>query len=186
MKNGMKNRTAAGRWGIAALTVAALVAASLPAGSSAHSASTITTGAYVGKTSQGQVIKFKIARAKCDSPRPPYKFHEGICFEGELYNTKLQAYYPKVLEPCSDDTTYSDPLYAASYRLSLSSSGAMSYKVRGLGGTLTPNGSLTMISIQIKRGKATGAFRQTESYDSGNGPVYCDSKVVKFTAHAGR
>ncbi len=91
-----------------------------------------------------------------------------------------------MLEPCSDGSTHSDPLYAASYRLSLSSSGAMSYKVRGLGSMLTPNGSQTMITIQIKRGTATGTLRQTESYDSGNGPVYCDSKVVKFTAHAGR
>jgi hypothetical protein len=180
----MRTRNRRGSLGLAVVAVVALgVAAFLPAGSSAHpSRSSIATGRYVGTTSQGQKIKFKIEAEKCDSPHPPFKLHSGICFVGELYNTSLQAYYPKVLEPCSDGSTYSDPLYAASYQLLLSSSGSMSYHVRGLGSTLKPNGSLTTISIQIKHAKATGTLRQTESLDNGAGPVSCDSKVVKFTA----
>jgi hypothetical protein len=169
---------------LVAISVAAVSAAALaPAGSSAHArAASIATGRYVGKTSQGQPIKFRIVQARCDSPHPPFKLHKAICFKGQIYNPSLSAYYPKVLEPCSDGTTYSDPLYAASYELSLSAKGSMSWRVRGLGSTLTTNGSLTTITVQIKHSSASGTLRQTESYDSGNGPVNCDSKVVKFTA----
>lgn len=164
-------------------TVAALLGlALLPAGSSASGASSVLTGKYVGKTSQGQPIKFKIASARCDSPSPPYAFHRAICFEGEIYDSRSQGYYPRVLEPCSDGTTYSDPLYVASNQLSLSSSGSLSYHARGLGGSLTQNASLSSLTLKIKRGVATGTLHQTESYDVGNGPVYCDSQVVTFTA----
>jgi hypothetical protein len=155
----------------------------LPASSSASATGSATTGRYVGKTSQKQPIRFKIASAKCDSPRPPYAFHKGICFEGEIYNAHLQSYYPRVLEPCSDHSTFSDPLYAASYRLSLTSSGALSWTVKGLGSTLTPDGSVSTLTLKVKHSSVTGSLRQTESYDAGNGPIHCDSHVVKFTAH---
>jgi hypothetical protein len=165
--------------------VAAAAAAFLLAGAPGVPASTaaVTTGQYVGKTSQGQPIRFKIVTGKCDSPRPPYKFHQAVCFQGQVYDRKLDAFYPKVLEPCSDGTTYSDPLYAASYKLSLTSSGSLSWTVRGLGSTLTSGGSLTTIKLQVKHGKATGTLRQTESYDTGAGAVSCDSKTITFTAH---
>ena len=145
--------------------------------------SSVKTGRYVGTTSQGQPIKFKIERSHCDSPRPPYKLHSATCFQGQVYDPKLDAYYPKVLEPCSDGTTYADPLYAASYQLSLTASGFLSYTVHGLGGTLTPNGSLSTFKLQLKGSRASGTLRQTESYNTGAGNVDCDSKTVRFTAH---
>lgn len=167
------------------LAVAALLALGglLATAAVSRGATAFATGTYVGRTAQKQVIRFKVAAAKCDSPRPPYAFHRGICFEGVVYNARLAEYYPLVQEPCSDGTTYSDPLYVASYNLSFTSTGYLKYTVRGLGLTLTDNGSLSTMTIQVKGRTATGSLHQTESYDTGNGPVYCDSKVVKFTAH---
>jgi hypothetical protein len=141
------------------------------------------TGQYVGKTSQGQPIKFKIKQGRCDSPRPPYAFHSGICFEGEVYDRKLDSFYPKVIEPCSQGAAESDSLYVASYQLSLTSSGFVSFTRHGLGLTLTPNGSLSTFKLQVTGSRASGTLRQTESYDSGAGPTHGDSKTVRFTAH---
>jgi hypothetical protein len=86
-----------------------------------------------------------------------------------------------VLEPCSDHTTYKDPLYVASYKLSLSG-GKLSYSERGLGSTLEPGASISSIKLDVRGSKATGTLHQTESYDTGGGDVYCDSKTVSFTA----
>jgi hypothetical protein len=167
---------------MAAATITALAAAAiLPASSAAHAPKpAFATGSYVGTTSQGQAIEFKIAKAKCDSPSPPYKLHKATCFEGELYGTS--EYYPEVLERCSDGSTYSDPLYGASYQLSLSASGSLTYSVSGLGSTVTPGASLSTFTLHLKSTKATGTLHQTESYDNGNGAVSCDSQVVTFTA----
>jgi hypothetical protein len=161
--------------------LATMVALSAGAGAAAATPR-VATGRYVGKTSQGQAFKFKIESARCDSPRPPFTFHSALCFQGEISNRKLSEYYPKVLEPCSNGTTYSDALYAASYQLSLTSAGFLSYTVHGLGLTLQPNASLTTIKLQVKGSRASGTLRQTESYDTGAGDVYCDSKTVTFTA----
>jgi hypothetical protein len=168
--------------GIAASTIAVLCAAALsPAISAAHPRkASFATGSYVGTTSQGQPIQFKIAKTKCDSPTPPYKLHKATCFIGEPYGPA--AYFPKVLEPCSDGSTYSDPLYAASYELSLSSSGSMTYSVKGLGSTVIANASVSMLSVHVKGTGASGTLHQTESYDTGNGTISCDSQVVTFTA----
>jgi hypothetical protein len=178
----MRRRIVSARLGIVGATIGVLCAAALsPAISAAHARKpSFATGSYVGTTSQGQPIQFKIAKAKCDSPSPPYKLHEATCFEGELYGTG--DYYPKVLEPCTDGSTYSDPLYAASYELSLSSSGSMTYSVKGLGSTVIANASVSMLSIHVKGAKASGTLHQTESYDTGNGTVSCDSQLVTFTA----
>jgi hypothetical protein len=162
------------------LAVALTGSAVVPAVSSAGGPS-FKTGRYQGKTSQGQTIKFSIVKSTCDSPRPPYAFHKAYCFKGLISNPKLQAYYPTVLEPCSDHTTYKDPLYVASYKLSLSG-GKLSYSERGLGSTLEPGGSISSIKLAVRGSKATGTLHQTESYDTGNGDVYCDSKTVSFTA----
>jgi hypothetical protein len=170
------------RLGIVAATIAALAtAAFLPASSAAHARKpAFATGSYAGTTSQGQPIQFKIVKGKCDSPSPPYKFHKATCFEGELYATG--DYYPKMLEPCSDGSTYSDPLYAASYELSLSSSGSMTYSVNGLGSTVVANASVSSLSVHVKGKTASGTLHQTESYDTGNGTISCDSQVVTFSA----
>jgi hypothetical protein len=178
----MRLLTAINRLGLVLATTIALGAvALLPASSAARTHKpAFATGSYAGTTSQGQPIEFKIAKGKCDSPKPPYKFQKGVCFVGELYATG--AYYPKVLEPCSDGSTYSDPLYAASYQLLFSASGSMTYSASGLGSTITPGASVSMISILVKGSKATGTLHQTESYDDGNGPINCDSQVVSFTA----
>jgi hypothetical protein len=178
----MTRRIAGVRLGTAVATITVLAAAAfLPASSAAHSRKpAFATGSYVGTTSQGQPIQFKIAKAKCTSPSPPYKLHKATCFVGELYATA--DYYPKVLEPCSDGSTYSDPLYAASYDLSLSSSGAMTYSVKGLGSTVVENASISMLSVHVKGTKASGTLHQTESYDAGNGTISCDSGPVTFTA----
>ena len=69
----------------------------------------------------------------------------------------------------------------ASYKLSLSG-GKLSYSVRGLGSTLQPDASVSAIKLSVRGSKATGTLHQTESYDTGNGDVYCDSRTVSFTA----
>jgi hypothetical protein len=173
----MRNRVC-----VTAIVAAVMAIAPLAAAATATAPHRFATGRYVGKTSQGQPIKFKIEAARCDSPRPPYKFHSAICFQGEVYNAKLDSFFPKVIEPCSQGAAESDPLYVASYQLSLTSSGLLSYTVHGLGLTLTPNGSLSTFKLQIKGSRASGTLRQTESYDSGAGDTYCDSKTVSFTA----
>jgi hypothetical protein len=178
----MRLRIVGVRLGVATATIAALTAtAFMPATSAAHARKpSFATGSYVGTTSQGQPIQFKIAKAKCDSPSPPYKFHKATCFVGKQY--AAGDFFPKVLEPCSDGTTYSDPLYAASYQLSLSSSGSMTYSVNGLGSSVVANASVSMLSVHVKGTKATGSLHQTESYDTGNGTISCDSQLVTFTA----
>jgi hypothetical protein len=155
----------------------------LPASSGASPGPPFQTGLYVGKTSQGLPIRFRVRETSCDAPTRPFRFRRAYCFIGVVANARLNGYYPTMIEPYRGGAPpYKDPLYAASYQLSLSGSGRLTWLVRGLGSTLTTDGSLTSLKLQVKRGMATGTLRQTESYDSGGGTQYCDSGTVHFTA----
>jgi hypothetical protein len=116
--------------------VLALGAVALLSGAStAHGSSSppFQTGYYVGSAAQHQTIKFKIVKRKCDAPTRPFKLHSAYCF-GVVSSARLDEFCPTMLEPCTPDTTYRDPLYVASYQLSLSKTGHLSWTIRARAG----------------------------------------------------
>jgi hypothetical protein len=97
---------------------------------------------------------------------------------------QLNAYFPTVTEPCAsaDVQPLVDPLFAASYRLSLSSTGHLTWDVKGLGQVITDNGSDSRFTLKVTGSKASGTVRQTEQVDDNGATVLCDSGAVTFTA----
>jgi hypothetical protein len=168
----MLNRTRAERGTILMFALGLMAVALLAAGSGAHAAKKLpfALGAYSGKTSQGQVIKFTN--------------HAAYCFVGTISDTKLNSYFPALTEPCAsaDLKPLADPLYAASYRLSLSSTGHLTWDVKGLGQVITDNGSDSHLTLKVSGSKASGTVRQTEQLDDNGATVLCDSGSVKFSA----
>jgi hypothetical protein len=183
----MVNRTRVERGACLTLFVLGLIGATLLAAASGARAAKkppFATGAYSGKTSQGQTIRFTIKRTKCDLPVKPFTNHEAYCFVGTVSSTKLDSYYPALTEACpsADAKPLTAPLYAASYRLSLSSTGHLTWDVKGLGQVITDNGSDSRLTLKVSGSRATGTIRQTEQIDDNGATILCDSGSVTFTA----